>query len=230
MLMENQNADSPDSMAGLETHEKVFRLVKKFVKKPTEFLDLGAGQGAFSRKLKDLGHKVVAVDSHPENWKAPDIQLVKANLDGQFAENIQTVQAKFGAVVAIEIIEHIENPFSFAREAAKLLNKGGLLFLTTPNVEAVNSRLIFLYTGRLKHFGAYETVRPAHITPIFRWKLEMLLEEAGFEIIDESFNRIIYQTGTNLKGRIAAYIVRFLSPVLKGEKGGECRIIVAKLK
>ncbi|HMS39813.1 MAG TPA: methyltransferase domain-containing protein, partial [Pyrinomonadaceae bacterium] len=95
---------------------------------------------------------------------------------------------KFDAIFAIEIIEHLENPFRFVRECAKLLKPGGLFFVTTPNVEAVHSRLIFLYSGRLSSFGEYETVRPAHITPIFNWKMEMILDEANLEPIFEGYN------------------------------------------
>jgi SAM-dependent methyltransferase len=137
---------------------------------------------------------------------------------------------KFDAVVAIEIIEHLENPFRFARECAKLLKPGGFLFLTTPNVEAILSRLIFLYTGRLNSFGEYETVRPAHITPIFKWKLDMLLDEAGFEIVWEGYNPQVFAEGTNLKLKATGFVARMLNPFLKGEKGGESRIIIARLK
>jgi 2-polyprenyl-3-methyl-5-hydroxy-6-metoxy-1,4-benzoquinol methylase len=223
-------SETPGSMAGLETHEKVLELVAGYFGKPARFIDLGAGQGAFARNLQRLGHRVVAVDANARDWKVPEIELIEADLDAAFSANVNGSGEKFDAAVAIEIIEHIENPFNFAREAAKLLKPGGHLFLTTPNVEAVSSRLIFLYTGRLKYFGAYETVRPAHITPIFRWKLEMLLAEAGFEIVEETFNRMSYETGVNFKSRIAALVGRLIAPVVKGEKGGESRIVVARLK
>ena len=224
------NGVSPASMAGIGTHEVVFELIKKHLPNPSRVADLAAGEGAFSVKLKELGHEILAIDFNNDNWKVPDIPLKNENFDSEFAEKILKDDNKFDAVVAIEIIEHLENPFRFVRECAKLLKPNGLLFLTTPNVEAVHSRLIFLYSGRLNAFGAYETVRPAHITPIFKWKLEMILEEAGFETIHDGFNRMVYATGTNLKGKIAAVVGRVLSPLLKGEKGGEGRIIVAKLK
>lgn len=223
-------SDVPASMAGVGTHEVVLDLFSKFVPHPAKVADLAAGEGAFSVKLKSLGHDVRAIDASSDNWKAADIPLEIRDLDSDFSESVTAKHGKFDVVAAIEIIEHLENPFRFVRQCAGLLKSGGLLFLTTPNVEAVNSRLIFLYTGRLNAFGAYETVRPAHITPIFKWKLEMMLEEAGFETIHECFNRFVYTTGTNLKGKIAAVTGRLLSPLLKGEKGGEGRIIVARLK
>jgi 2-polyprenyl-3-methyl-5-hydroxy-6-metoxy-1,4-benzoquinol methylase len=218
----------PASMAGVGTHEVVLDLFRRFVPQSAKVADLAAGEGAFSLRLKELGHQVHAIDASSENWKVSDIPLDKRDLDSEFASSVVAESGKFDVVAAIEIVEHLENPFRFIRECAALLKPDGLLFLTTPNVEAVHSRLIFLYTGRLNAFGAYETVRPAHITPIFKWKLEMMLEEAGFETVHECFNRVVYATGTNLKGKIAAVAGRLLSPMLKGEKGGEGRIIVAR--
>jgi SAM-dependent methyltransferase len=221
---------APASMAGVGTHEVVLDLFHKFVPQSVKVADLAAGEGAFSVKLKELGHDVLAVDASSANWKVADIPLETRNLDSDFAASVVSDHGLFDVVVAIEIIEHLENPFRFVRECARLLKPGGLLFLTTPNVEAVNSRLIFLYSGRLNAFGAYETVRPAHITPIFKWKLEMILDEARFVTLHECFNRVVYATGINLKGKIAAITGRLLSPLLKGEKGGEGRIIVARLE
>jgi 2-polyprenyl-3-methyl-5-hydroxy-6-metoxy-1,4-benzoquinol methylase len=227
----SSNGDSgPLSMAGVGTHEVVLDLFRKFVPSPSKVADLAAGEGAFSLKLKELGHDVHAIDASSDNWKVDHIPLEKRDLDSEFAASVVAESGAFDVVAAIEIVEHLENPFRFLRECAGLLKPDGLLFLTTPNVEAVNSRLIFLYTGRLNAFGAYETVRPAHITPIFKWKLEMMLAEAGFETVHECFNRVVYATGTNLKGKIAAVTGRLLSPLLKGEKGGEGRIVVARLR
>lgn len=223
-------SSEPESMAGFNCHEKVCELIKKYLPKPCKIADLAAGQGSFARLLAGLGHEVYAVDATDGHWKASEIELHIQDLDGEFAEKILTTDNSFDAIVAIEIIEHLENPFRFMRECAKLLKPGGLLFLTSPNVEAIRSRLIFLYTGRLSSFGAYETVRPAHITPIFRWKLMMMLNEAELDLLHEDFTQHLYAAGRNLKGLIAAVAGRLVAPLLKGDKGGEGRVIVARKK
>ena len=222
--------DGPVAMARTGLHDRVIELVKEHFPKKARIADLAAGQGAFSVRLRDLGYEITAIDGFSEAWKVPDIELKIQNLDSEFAAEIVADDNKYDAVIAIEIIEHLENPFRFARECAKLLKPGGLLFLTSPNVESVHSRIIFFYTGRLNSFGAYETVRPAHITPIFKWKLDMLLDEAGFTAIHEEFDEEIFVAGTNFKIRLSARIARLIAPFLKGSKGGNGRIVVAKLK
>lgn len=215
-------------MAAPGTHEAVYALIEQYLPASSRVADLAAGEGAFSVRLRDLGHDVVAVDASNDHWKVPSIEHRVIDLDSEFAEAVRSGDGDFDAVVAIEIIEHLENPFRFVRECAKLVKPGGLLFVTTPNVEAVHSRLIFLYTGRLNAFGAYETVRPAHITPIFKWKLDMILAEAGFEPVEEIFTPQAFADGTNLKMKFTVFISKFLGVFLKGAKGDSGRIVVAR--
>lgn len=227
----NLTADTlpiPASMAAPGTHEAVYALIEQYLSAPARVADLAAGEGAFSVKLRDLGHEVIAVDASDDHWKVPAIQHRVIDLDSEFAETVHAGGSDLDAVVAIEIIEHLENPFRFVRECAKLVKPGGLLFVTTPNVEAVHSRLIFLYTGRLNAFGAYETVRPAHITPIFKWKLDMILDEAGFETVEEIFTPQAFAEGTNFKMKLTVFVSRFLGHFLKGAKGDSGRIVVAR--
>jgi 2-polyprenyl-3-methyl-5-hydroxy-6-metoxy-1,4-benzoquinol methylase len=224
MSYEQQN---PMVMGEEHIHEAVFDLVQKYLHLPVEVADVGAGQGAFSLRLNKIGHKVTALDVDIENWKLPEVEFIGLNLDSEFAAKINQ---KFDAVVAIEIIEHLENPFSFVRECAKLLKPNGLLFLSTPNVEAVNSRLMFLFKGRLRLFDDWTTVRMAHITPIFKWKLDMCLDESNFKVIEISSGKQVFHLGSNLKGKLAGVFSRIIRPFVKGNKDGEGWIVVAKLE
>lgn len=51
------------------------------------------------------------------------------------AKNIREIlkEEKFDTVVAGEILEHLENPIKFLQDCYKLLNKNGLLIISTPN-------------------------------------------------------------------------------------------------
>lgn len=229
--MENKNLNphEPQAMTMEEVHKKVYDLVRKYLKQPSKVIDLGAGQGAFSQRLEKLGHKVLAIDGDKKNWKLPQIDFREVDLDSDFAESIGSVE-KFDAVVAIEIIEHLENPFGFIRQCAKLLKSGGLLFVTTPNVEAINSRIMFLVKGRMIYFDENATMRPAHITPVFTWKLNMALDEANFERIHDEYILHSFNLGThNLKGKLSGILSRLAYPFVKGNKNGESRIVAARL-
>jgi SAM-dependent methyltransferase len=221
----NNEYQNPVVMGEEHIHDAVFDLVKKYLNSVCEIADVGAGQGAFSIRLEQIGHKVTALDVDADNWKLPDVEFIGINLDSEFATKINRT---FDAVVAIEIIEHLENPFSFVRECAKLLKPNGLLFISTPNVEAVNSRLMFLFKGRLRLFDDWTTVRMAHITPIFKWKLDMCLEEAKFDVLEISSGKQVFHLGSNLKGQMTGIIARLIKPFVKGNKDGEGWIVVAK--
>ncbi len=219
---------SPDKLQDL-----VLEFYKKYAGgKRCRVVDLGAGTGEFSEKIAQLAEFVLAVDFDSSHWMASDINFLTLDLDKVgFSEKIIEKHGRFDIVVAIEIIEHLENPFSFVRECRNLLRDEGLLFITTPNVEAVNSRIMFLYKGRLIYFDEYATIRSAHITPIFSWKLDMALEESGFEKIQDEYVLNEFTLGRrNWKGLISGLFSLVLYPFVKGNKYGANRVVVARRK
>jgi len=53
------------------------------------------------------------------------------------------------AVIAFNLLEHLENPFHFARECARVLKEGGYLFLSVPNGNTILDKISFFLTGNL---------------------------------------------------------------------------------
>src|SRR5690348_16157056 len=92
-------------------HEKVFELIKKrFPKKNIKILVLGAGAGAFDERLFDNGYKnITAVEFRKEIYKSKG-KVIELDLNEDFHTKIKQ---KFDCIVAIEIIEHLENHFHF---------------------------------------------------------------------------------------------------------------------
>lgn len=160
-------------------HEAAAEMLVGAVAGESRVLEFGAGSGAMSLRLADLGFRVTASDLFPESFKPSDVPFVAADLNGAFAA--QWPQG-FDAVMALEIIEHLENPRDVLRQIRALLPVGGQLVLSTPNIANPVSQALFLRRGQFQWFRDIDYREQGHITPLSPWVLEKALLEAGFAI------------------------------------------------
>jgi 2-polyprenyl-3-methyl-5-hydroxy-6-metoxy-1,4-benzoquinol methylase len=143
-------------------------------------LDLGAGSGAMCARLRDKGFHVTAMDVVAANFRLHgEIPFVCADLNDAFGARMD---GGFDGIVAVEILEHLENPRNFLRECHRLLGGGGHLVLSTPNVDNPVSKWMFLRNGTFQWFTDYNYDKDGHITPIPTWLLRKMLREAGFSL------------------------------------------------
>ena len=79
----------------------------------------------------------------------------------EFAESCSDDNQKFDAIVASEIIEHVDNPQLFISSMSTLLKDGGSLFITTLNRQD-RSILFFFMLINMKYAmrGTYITLYP----------------------------------------------------------------------
>jgi 2-polyprenyl-6-hydroxyphenyl methylase/3-demethylubiquinone-9 3-methyltransferase len=148
-------------------------------------LDLGAGNGALCRILRDAGLKVVGVE-HDARGVAiaraalPDVPFYCEGVEGDPAF-VLTEQAAFDAVVSTEVIEHLYSPHLLPRYAAALLNQGGHLIVTTP-YHGYLKNLALALTG---HWDSHFTAmwHGGHIKFWSRATLTLLLQENGFDVV-----------------------------------------------
>jgi SAM-dependent methyltransferase len=156
-------------------------------------LDLAAGAGYTSRRLSDLGFSVTAYDIFTDQFVPTDIPIKKTNLDQGITEPDSSVDA----VLALEVIEHLENPRTFLREISRVLRAGGGLVLSTPNIVTLGSKLRFAFREELELFfnEATRTKDPfceeasGHISPLLPWLLEIFVRDAGMRITSTSYTK-----------------------------------------
>lgn len=158
-------------------------------------LDLPAGSGELSYLLLQRGLDVTAADLEPEAFIVPGRSCMKADMNSR----LPFPDEQFDAIGCIEGIEHIENPHLFVREANRLLRPGGMLYITTPNVLSIRSRLSYLLRGYPNQFHYMIEIDPrtdqeipiAHINPIGFLELRYVLARWGFQVTHVTTNELV---------------------------------------
>lgn len=163
-------------------HEQVYQLALEYFNTSLPVLEIGAGSGAFSLRMRDGGFSVVPVDLDANDWSL-DIPLIEANLNDSDWQVRLPAAVRFRQIVAIEVIEHLENPSKFFRDVSELLDEGGYLILSTPNVCSFHSAHALMKRGELALFSPEDCLSSGHISILPWWMLKHLAARNGFSAI-----------------------------------------------
>lgn len=131
-------------------------------------LDLGCANGEFMLRMRDLGWQAEGLD-------LDDAALAEARRAGLSVRRGTIEDAAgsgYDAITLGHVVEHLHEPRRVLTRARELLRPGGMLWLATPNVEALGHRL----------FGAdwLALDPPRHLVLFTGGALRDLLLEAGF--------------------------------------------------
>ncbi len=139
-------------------------------------VDVGCGTGALWRRLRGRFARGIGVDAVRYDGIEADLEFVAHDLD---EPTIPLADGCADVVTAVETIEHLENPWAFGRELARLAAPGGWVVVTTPNQLSVLSKTTLV----LKHaFNAFQAPSyPAHRTALLEVDLRRVMAEAGLE-------------------------------------------------
>jgi SAM-dependent methyltransferase len=199
-------------------HESLLGFFCQEFQKDVSILDCAAGSGAWVNQLLKAGYsKIQAIELDEKSFQAAaPCRVIDLNTDFSVSYSEQ-----FDVITAIEIIEHLENPTHFLRECRKLLKSGGVLLITTPNIESVPSRIKLLFKGKVKHFGKGDD--PTHISPIISAILPRLSARSGFRV-DRSL-QLVRKWDTRPGLRALSVL---MAPFLPGVVYGECHLFVLR--
>ena len=101
-------------------------------------LDIGCGGGLLAEPLARLGARLTGLDESEEMIAIARAHAAEQKLAIDYrcmslAKLARAEASAFDMVCLMEVIEHVEKPADFVREAARCLAPGGLLFAATLN-------------------------------------------------------------------------------------------------
>ena len=175
----------PTNSAAPCTHDVVASLLDP----PDELtvLDFGAGLGNFTAYLEGAGYPVPAVDIDENDYRRAghsSAPFLQANLDDALPE----LPGPVGGAVAIEVIEHLENPLGFIRAVTEVLVDDGWLIVTTPNGLSLSSRLELMVRGHDFGFSDEDYRANGHICPVSLKQLHRIGARVGLSIAAVTYN------------------------------------------
>jgi 2-polyprenyl-3-methyl-5-hydroxy-6-metoxy-1,4-benzoquinol methylase len=155
-------------------YRMVAQAMEKYQVRGELVIDAGCGAGNLWRLIHNRFRRYAGADAVQYDGFPHDGEFYSVNLD---TGAIPLPDECADAVVAVETIEHLENPRAFMRELVRLAKSGGWVIITTPN----QLSLLSLLTLMIKHrFSAFQDVHyPAHLTALLEIDLKRIATECG---------------------------------------------------
>lgn len=180
-------ADAAADTAWRRVARSRLRLLERHAGERGALLDVGCSTGWFLGAARDAGWRVTGIDVSAGSIaraQARGFDARLATLDTQAFPD-----ASFQALVLFDSIEHMPQPMNALRAAHRLLAPGGVIMLTTPNVEGALPRLTYRLLGRT--LGVWEHPDPpGHIFQFGQKTLAAALERTGFAPLYQSTEAI----------------------------------------
>lgn len=199
-----------------------------------DVLDIGCGEGFFAAKIAEAGNRVIGIDLLPKAKLASAFEkFISAELDNGLQSAMpELVDQQFDRVLLQDVLEHLRFPQKLLHDCHKVLKPQGQLLVSVPNVANITVRLALL-------FGFFEYAErgildKTHLRFFTRRTARRMLEESGYEVIDEKMTVMPIELALGLSAnnplmRILNYILAVLTSMLPNLLGYQC-VFVARRK
>jgi SAM-dependent methyltransferase len=123
------------------TLERLVRSCEPF-RATNRWLDVGFGEGGMLEVASRLGWLSYGTEISPAAIEFGKRRAWMVTTDAK--SDPRFIKQGFDVITMVELIEHLAEPMALLREAAQLLRPGGLLYITTPNANSLNRRVLGL--------------------------------------------------------------------------------------
>jgi glycosyltransferase involved in cell wall biosynthesis/SAM-dependent methyltransferase len=139
--------------------------------------DLGANRGVLSAQLARRVAHVTSADIEAPT-QAGDAHPIALDLNADF--DVELGRRRYDAVLALDVIEHLDSPEEAVRKIAAILKPGGVLYASTGNIAYVVLRLSLLF-GQF-NYGKRGILDLTHSRLFTIYSFRKLLTNGGFAV------------------------------------------------
>lgn len=175
--------------------QRLVEICRQYNANTEVLLEVGAGFGTFCEEIQSFGlfRRVIALESTPdlaETCRNKGLEVIEQTIEKAYLEH-----SKVNVVASFETIEHLYSPKKFMTRCAKLIEPGGLVIITCPNIKGFD--LVVLGANS-------DTVDVEHLNYFNPSSITLLVNECGFEVLEVS-----------TPGKLDAELVR--NKIIQGE-------------
>jgi 2-polyprenyl-3-methyl-5-hydroxy-6-metoxy-1,4-benzoquinol methylase len=157
-----------------------------YIEPDKTFLDFGCSTGYFGNLIKQAKkNKVYGVEISEDLEAARKVLdgVYSFDLDGEWPKEIY--ERKYDYLFYGDVIEHLKYPGEVLEKSLGLLKKGGLIFISTPNIAHISIRLELM--GGNFDYEPMGILDNTHLKYFTKKSLTALIEDAGYQIRDYTF-------------------------------------------
>ena len=191
------------------TYRFILSFLDKYLRRGMKILDIGCGAGTIDFYFANKGYEITGIDISDRAISSSIETAKKLGLKNVSFRVVDfpkdKVTGKFDFVIFSEVIEHLEDDKIALTEINKLLNPQGILFLSTPSINAPLHRL-----GLTKKFDK----EVGHLRRYEKKQLLNILESAGFKVLEIKKNEGIIRNFlfvNPIAGKLVQFIKFYIS-------------------
>ncbi|MFH1037842.1 MAG: class I SAM-dependent methyltransferase [PVC group bacterium] len=156
------------------------RLIKTLAKyvdhnKQVKLLDVGASIGLFLETVHVIfpHWELLGVEASSTATEMAARRYGIKLIQGMF-ETIDLLPDNQDIITMLDLIEHVRSPLEVICQANRLLKSGGILVISTPNIESWTSRLF------RSHWWGFRCMHTLYFSPL---SMKQMLAKGGFRVI-----------------------------------------------
>ncbi len=190
---------------------------------------IGRDQRVLELRRKPTSGKM-GTDFEPSQFQIPGNNVIEADIETGLSELRKSGQ-EFDRILALDILEHLENPSKLLQDCRRLLSARGKLIVSVPNAVNLTVRLMVLFGNfRYADRGILDW---SHLRFFTAKTIRALLEEHGYRVTGHHYTimpleRLIPMRSENRLLRFGNKVLRVLTALAPGLLAYEILLIAER--